>query len=71
MSGTSGYDYCCKCGGQMTVNSDYKPHDYVSGECLECGFSYYTIDEQMTLEEVNDLREDLEMKPIKKLKKQE
>jgi len=68
MSGFSDSDKCYKCGGEMNCYSDYKPHDYVSGECLDCGFSYYTIEEQMSLDEVNELRETYEMKKIKKLK---
>lgn len=71
MSGFSGDDVCIKCNGNMMVYSDYKPHAYVSGECLDCGFAYYTNDEQLTLQEVNELREHQELEPLKELKEQE
>lgn len=70
MSGFSGADVCFKCNGDMMVYSDYKPHAYVSGECLDCGFAYYTVDEQLSLDEVNELRKEQELKPVKKLKEQ-
>ena len=70
MSGNSFGGSCPKCGGSMDCYEDWKPHAYVSGECLECGFSYYTQDSQMTLEEVNIQREDMDLPPLQKLKEQ-
>ena len=70
MSGCSDSCECCKCGGEMFTYSDYKPHDYIDGTCLNCGFGYYTIEEQKKLKEINQRRKDLGMKPIKKLRKQ-
>lgn len=55
----SGHSYdapCPNCGGSMDCYSDHKPHDYVSGDCLSCGFTYYTESRQMGLRELNDLR---------------
>ena len=71
MSGHSYGETCIKCGGEMDCYSDHKPHSYESGECLECGFSYYTVDDQMTLEDVNQQRIDCDLEPLKELKKQE
>jgi hypothetical protein len=34
---------------------------------LNCGYTYYTKHDRMTLDEVNQLREDLEMEKIDKL----
>jgi len=59
---------CYRCGGEMNIYEDWKPHSYVSGECLECGFSYHTVETQLTLQEVNELREYQELEPLKELK---
>ena len=68
--GTHSYsEKCPKCGEQMNCWSNTRePHQ--GGECLECGFTYYTKEEIMSLEEVNEQREGSEMKPLKELKKQ-
>jgi len=70
MSGCSSSEKCPKCGSEMSTYSDYKPHDYVSGDCLECGFYYRTEDGQLTLDEVNEEREVQDLEPLKELKKQ-
>jgi len=70
MSGCAGSATCPKCGGEMQTYMDWKPCDYVSGECLECGFYYYTADGQMNLNEVNGERKDLDLAPLEKLKDQ-
>lgn len=69
MSGCS-YDATCpECGStEMSVSSDWKPYDCVSGECLECGFSFSTMPSQMSLEEVNERRADYEKPPLTALK---
>jgi len=56
--GTSSYvDECNECGGEIskTEGSD----DYYSGDCLDCGYTYWTVKGKMDLEEVNGLREDI------------
>jgi len=72
MSGTSSSEICPICGKEMSVYSDYKPFDNVSGDCLNCGFIYYTKKEQMSLEEINERRkdynEDMDLKGKEKLK---
>jgi hypothetical protein len=40
----------------MDCYSDHKPHDYVSGNCVSCGFWYQTETGFMNLEELNDAR---------------
>ncbi len=67
MSGVSYPDSCPKCGGDMNCYSDWKPYDTVGGECLNCGFFYYTKEGQMILEEVNTLRKDWGYEPLEKL----
>lgn len=72
MSGTSYDSICPKCNGEnLMCSSDYKPFDCVSGECLDCGFTYWTQDGQLTLEEVNESRKGFELEPLKELNKQE
>ena len=59
MSGSTERDTCPECGdGNMTVYSDYKPHSIVGGNCMQCGFYFYTADGQMDLEELNEAREE-------------
>lgn len=61
---------CPKCHEQMNCwNETRNPN--VGGECLECGFTYYTKEDRMTLEEVNEQREGADLKPLKVLKKQD
>jgi len=70
MSGVSGASPCPKCGAQMQTYADWKPADYVSGDCFECGFFYYTADGQRALGEVNELRAEHDLEPIEELRKQ-
>jgi len=65
MSGVSSEQDCPICGSNMDIYSDYNPFESVSGQCLECGFCYYTKVQQTDLEEINDIRKDYELKPIK------
>ena len=59
MSGHTESDICPECGDEnMNVYSDYKPHAYVAGNCIQCGFYFYTADGQMDLEELNEAREE-------------
>jgi len=61
---------CPMCDGEGTLEtcSGNRPVLTVSGICLECGYSYRTVEEQMTLGEVNEMREDYEMEPLTELK---
>ena len=72
MSGASSQEICPICGEQMDTYSDYKPFDNVFGECLNCGFTYYTKVEQLSLKELNIKREEynknMELKGKERLK---
>lgn len=70
MSGSSYSSICPKCGANMVCYIDWKPYDITSGQCLACGFCYHTTEAQMSLEEVNDLRAERDLPPLKKLKPQ-
>ena len=68
--GTHSYsEECPKCQSNMNCWNETRSFN-VGGECLECGFSYYTKTEVMSLEEVNEQREGFDLKPLKVLKKQ-
>ena len=58
MSGCSeGNVRCPQCeNDSMNTYVDHKPHPYVEGDCLECGFYFYTADGQHPMEELNELR---------------
>lgn len=58
MSGHSDSGMCPNCGENMSTYSDYKPHDYVSGECMNCGFYYYTKAGQFSLKTLNEVRQE-------------
>lgn len=70
MSGCSYGSQCPKCGAEMCCYSNYKPYDVVSGQCLECGFYYYTTETRMTLEEVNELRKEADFPLLEQLRQQ-
>jgi len=69
MSGSSYSHDChvCGCKDSVMASEDYKPHPYVSGTCLECGIEYWTISGRATLEELNELRRDMEMEELSEL----
>lgn len=67
MSGFSDGVTCPNCGEEASRYSDYKPFDLVSLDCAYCGFYTSTTVEQLSLEELNDLRSDMDLKPLKKL----
>ena len=53
----------------METYIDWKPHDWVGGQCLECGFEYYTEEGQLSLEQVNELRAERGLEPLTELRK--
>ncbi|MDD5510814.1 MAG: hypothetical protein PHI12_08390 [Dehalococcoidales bacterium] len=69
MSGCGYNGTCPNCGADMDCYSDWKPFDTNSGECLECGFHYWTSEDYLTLEEVNERRAELDREPLTELKK--
>ena len=67
MSGFSDGTNCPNCGEQANRYSDHKPYDFVSIDCMHCGFYTNTSVHQMTLEELNIMRADNELEPLKEL----
>ena len=65
MSGTSYLIDCPRCGCKETLHcyADWKPHDGVSGLCLQCGYAYYTELMRADLEELDAQRKDYEFTP--------
>jgi hypothetical protein len=68
MSGSNFTETCPRCGGVVDVYSEWKPHSHVSGQHLECGYQFWTETGRLSLEEVNELRAEMEQKPLKRRK---
>mgnify|MGYP003148874348 CR=1 FL=1 len=58
---------CSRCGSKNYFICEETRQINVSAECLDCGTIRFTQEDRMSLEEVNELRKDMEMKPLKKL----
>lgn len=58
MSSNSYEGTCPNCQGVTQETSWNKPYPSVSGDCLECGFNWYAIHEFMTLDALNEMREE-------------
>ena len=65
MSGFSDIINCPNCDEEMFISEESRPFHAVNGDCPHCGFYYHTQAEQMSLFELNDLREDHDLKPLK------
>ena len=63
MSGWSETSNCPECGSKDSFESWGDRHE-VGGFCYECGYSYKTVEEQMTLDEVNELRKEAKLEPL-------
>lgn len=70
MSGCSGGTNCPNCGKEADEYTDWKPFNYTTITCYECGLQIYPTHNYMTLEEVNELREENDMEPLEKLPEQ-
>lgn len=70
MSSWSEAEDCPMCGseGSLETCTENRPILSSSGICLKCGYSYKTVEEQMTLGDVNDERANCEMEPLTELK---
>ena len=62
MSGESHNEICPECGGSLQVYTDWKPYSTAQGECIECGFAYYTKEDKMDMGDLIDRRIDYEWK---------
>jgi len=72
MSGWSENEDCPKCGGEDTLKTygANRPIFTSNGICLECGYSYSTVEKQSTLDGVNEERENYGLEPLTELKPQ-
>lgn len=69
MSVHSDITTCPNCGGEnLNTSNNNKPFDQVSGECLDCGLLYYTEVKQLPLKQLNVLRAEYKLEPLKKRK---
>ena len=73
MSGCSDSQDCPRCLGKNTLMTytDYKPIDYISGECIRCGFIYYTKYAKSKDVDLEDYDEDILKEAKRKLTKEE
>ena len=70
MSGISDSTTCPNCKSEADLYSDWKPFDYSIIQCYECGLNISPELSYMDLEEVNYMRTDNDLEPLKKLPKQ-
>ncbi len=68
MSGYSETVDCPRCGSEESLEHSVDGDD-VCGNCSECGYGYQTMHSVVSLEEVNEMRKELEMEPLTELKK--
>lgn len=68
MAGYSEAVDCPRCGSTESLERSVDRDD-VSGYCLECGYSYKTVYENMTLEQVNEERNLFDLESLTELKK--
>ena len=68
MSSCQGPETCQNCGNE-NAEYYYDSHSGSSGTCLECGYHYFPSSEILSLEDVNDEREQHEMEPLTELRK--
>jgi len=59
---------CSQCGSEIEAFYENRPHEFVNGECLECGFFYYTVEDRLSLRDVNWRRKQSGLKSLKRLK---
>lgn len=67
MSGHSGSTKCPNCGAEADEYTDWKPFNYTSITCYECGLMVYPTKSYMALEALNESREENELEPLEKL----
>jgi len=70
MSGHSSGITCPNCGADAYLYTDWKPFDYTSITCNDCGLMINPKVEYMSLEELNEARENEDLEPLEKLPKQ-
>ncbi len=67
MSGANGTQDCPNCSGKETMMTymDWKPHDIVSGECMRCGYFYFTQNGFMSKKALKERRKDYGMRRVR------
>lgn len=70
MSGCSGETKCPNCGADADLYEDWKPFNFATITCYECGLQIYPINSYMSLEELNESREENELEPLSELPEQ-
>lgn len=70
MSGCSYTTKCPNCGKNAEGYTDWKPFDSTSIYCNYCGLEVFPTIRYSNLEELNDNRHQVGLKPLKKLPKQ-
>ena len=64
--GTHSYSNPCpKCNAQMNCWTETH-NGFVGGECLNCGYTYWTEESIKPLKELNEVRNDNDLKPLTK-----
>lgn len=71
MSGFSDGCACPNCGEQADKYTDWKPFDYISIQCLNCGLRIFPEISYQTLEELNESRAELDFEPLDELPRQD
>lgn len=71
MSGSSDSCECPNCGATAQEYTDWKPFNYTTITCYECGLTISPVISYMDLETLNEERESNELDPISKLPNQE
>ena len=70
MSGCSGETKCPNCGANADEYMDWKPFNYTTITCYECGLQIYPTHSYMNLDELNELREENDMELLDELPEQ-
>jgi len=72
MSGNSYSQDCPRCLGKDTLmcNNDSRPHETINGECVCCGYFYYTNFSRLDKDTLKQIRKDYGYKNKKLTKKQ-
>lgn len=70
MASHSWADICPNCNKQADYCIETKPFESHSIWCCHCGFTLIPKVEYMNLEELNECRENYQLKPLKKIPKQ-
>jgi DNA-directed RNA polymerase subunit RPC12/RpoP len=70
MSGHSYDSKCLNCDNDLNSYIDNKPIDTVSHQCFYCGYTIFTQETYLNLEELNEYRASLDVEPLKELPEQ-